>query len=110
MTSVDSHLFSIQQLDAATANTTDSPGTIALTGHLPGGGTVTQTLNVTTTFQTFGIDPSFTGLTSVDFKSNSLTLDNIRVDSATAVPELSTFAMLAGAVAVCALRRKPLRE
>jgi hypothetical protein len=109
MTAVDSHLFSIQQLNAATANTTDSPGAIVLTGHLTGGGTVTQTLNVTTSFQVFGIDPSFTGLTSVDFSSNSLTLDNIQVDAGAAVPEPSTFATLAGVVLAFALRRKLVR-
>jgi hypothetical protein len=106
MTATDSHLFSIQQLDAATANTTDAPGTIVLTGHLFGGGAVTQTLDITPTFQTFSIDPGFTGLTSVDFVSTSLSLDNIQVDAPAAAPEPSTFAMLAMVVAGFAFRRK----
>jgi hypothetical protein len=67
-------------------------------------------LNVTTNFQTFGINSSFTGLTSVDFSSSSLTLDNIQVDAGAAVPEPPTFVMLGGIAAVLALRRKLLRQ
>jgi len=110
MQAADSHIFTLSSLFAATGSSTGT-GTIQLTGNLDGGGTVSQTLNVTSDFTSFTINPSFTNLSSVTFLTSSTGggLDNLLVDGAAAAPEPASLMLVGIGVAVCALHRRKKR-
>lgn len=113
-------VFSLSQFDFATPVDnylgffgTSASSLVTVTGFLFGGGTVSQDFSpVVGTFQTFVLNGSFTGLTSVQFTANGNNnrgaYDNIVVQDG-AVPEAATWAMFIagfGMVGAVARRRR----
>lgn len=95
--------FSIQSFDATfwgiPNNFDGSNGNIAVTGHLDGGGTLSQTFTVDTNpaFETFLFGPAWANLASVEFQNvqGRIAFDNFVVDEAVAaVPEPAALAVL----------------
>jgi hypothetical protein len=96
LTTINGRPFAIQSIDLAEMYLGSQPSTEPTTfiGTLVGGGTVTQTFDVSnTSFQTYLFGGSFSGLTSVSWTATTETpqFANINVS---AVPEPSTWAML----------------
>ena len=68
------------------------PKTLTVVGYKPMAGTVTNYFSVTSqAFQTFSLDPSFTGVFKVDVLNASWSLDNVVVSG---VPEPSASALI----------------
>lgn len=100
MSPVGGGTFSLSQIAAAVYFTSAPPDTLILTGQLSGGGTVTQTLDTSTTWTTYVLS-GFTNLTSLTFQDGTsgdflvapgFGIDNINLGSP--VPESSSWAML----------------
>lgn len=80
---------------------------VAFTGHIVGGGTVSQTFQTDGSFglETFNFNSGFTNLTSLDFTgANGTTyqIDNLKVQT---IPEPSSLALL-GAAGLAAMTRR----
>ena len=107
-------VFSLLNFNASTlvnAGTT----VLTLTGHVSGGGTLSQTFNTLGNFQwsLFSLT-NWNNLTSVDIASSNLTtgtgLDNITYNQSASVPEPSVFLLLGlGLAGMCWGRRDKLR-
>jgi hypothetical protein len=117
MTPVSGVPFALTGFDAATMFPDLGSGGIVVVGSLFGGGTVTENINVTTTFGAFILPATFTNLTSVrfsnaipsDFRQDpSFSLDNIVIDGGNRVPDAGSVAPLffVAVVGLIAFRRK----
>lgn len=107
--------FSLAQFDFGSGYPGDGQtvSLLTLTGYLVGGGTVTQQIiPLGQDFSTYLVDTSFTNLLAVTFDasgdSNRAAYDNIHVDSAGAVPEPASWAMMVGGFGLmgAAMRRR----
>ena len=118
LTKVGGGTFSLFSLDAGNLNFTAgfvtpplSAQSILAVGHLFGGGTVTQTLQLSDTWATFNL-LSFTSLISVDFSATwnavpNPAFDNLVVSSETPLPAaLPLFTTGLGALGLLGWRRK----
>lgn len=107
--------FNFTGMDAATAYTSFGNGQIQIIGNKVGGGTVSEFINVTTTFSAVSLTQSYTNLTSLlirdavggSFASGpAFSVDNINVVAAP-VPEPASMAALGlGLTAVLRRRRR----
>lgn len=105
-------VFSMQSFNAATI-AIGSVATLILTGHVSGGGTLTQTFNTLSPnlWSLFSLT-NFNNLTSVNITSTQpiTGLDNISYTQSAAVPEPSVFLLLSlGLAGMCWGRRDKLR-
>lgn len=114
MTDLGSASFDLASFDAATANSTDT-NIIDIVGTLAAGGTVTASVSVDGTFDSYTLS-GFTGLSSVVFSSRNsgsynfggFSLDNLSSTAATvAAPGSLALAGLALLAAAGVARRKP---
>jgi hypothetical protein len=114
-------VFTLNQIDAATARANFSSGQIEVIGNLFGGGTVSSLFNVTNTFTTFVLPGTYTNLVSVLVKDTvggtwqngpGFGLDNIVFNNGTvAVPEPGTFAAAGlGALVLLGVSRRRRRQ
>lgn len=112
MTKVGGGTFAVSALDAATY-WTGSTGTVELIGALLGGGTVTTSLSIGSSWASFTLPSTFVGLTSLTFRDTQTAgflvapgfgLDNINT---AVVPEPEAYALtFAGLLTVGALVRR----
>lgn len=111
MTNTGGTTFDISSLEAATANTGDS-NQLLITGTLFGGGTITETLTIDGSFDSYSIT-GFNNLVSVSFASvnsgsynfGGFSLDNINLDAAS-VPEPASLALLGLGIAGLGIARR----
>jgi len=89
---IDGSAFNLTSIDLGLGYFNDSnTASVYLSGHLVGGGVVSQSFEINKSFQTF--NPIFTNLTSLSITSSSdgyLVADNINVS---AVPEPTSYAL-----------------
>lgn len=108
ITQIGDSTFNFTSLDLGLGYFNDSiSATVKLSGHLVGGGVISQSFEINKSFQTF--NPGFTNLTSLSITSSApgyLVADNINV---TAVPEPTSYALFIlgiGLIFVSVQRRK----
>ncbi|MBX3616948.1 FxDxF family PEP-CTERM protein [Nitrosomonas sp.] len=108
MTPTTGGTFSIFSLDAS-VYWTGATGTLDIIGNLFGGGTVTTSLSISSTWQNFLLPGTFTNLVSVEFRDSQsgsflsapgFGVDNINI---TPVPEPETYAMLLAGLGLLSL-------
>lgn len=114
MTKIGGGAFGVSALDAS-VYWTGATGQIDMVGQLSGGGTVSTTLSVSSTWASFGFG-TFNGLVSLTFSDTTsgafltapgLGIDNINTAPGTATPEPASCALLsAGLIALGALARR----
>ena len=64
--------FSLSSIDLASVYPNDVPDAITVTGNYVGGGQISTTLNLTSTFATFNLGVGWNNLQSVDFGASSV--------------------------------------
>ena len=108
LSAVDNSPFSISSIDLASIFAgAATPGPLTFTGHVVGGGVVTQTFNVAfggapPLFSTFTFSPAFSSLVSLDLAPNGhsdLTgtpyqFSNIRLNATSVAPEPATLLLV----------------
>jgi hypothetical protein len=96
LTTIDGRPFAIQSIDLAEMYLGARPATepTTFTGTLVGGGTVTQTFDVSNaSFQTYLFSGGFSGLTSLSWTATTETPQFANINVST-VPEPATWAMM----------------
>jgi hypothetical protein len=108
-TSADGKPFDLFGIDMAPLNGSVGPRTVAFTGTLAGGGTVTQSFTTggAVALAPFVFGSEFTNLVSVDFTPGSVNFDNI--EAGAFVPEPSSAVVLGAAIGVAGLRSRRRR-
>lgn len=123
MAESNSSLFSVSQLFGATGLTNEGDGKLLVIGQLGAGGTVTETLSLTPTFQTLSLNSSFTGLSKLILASGEtgatgsepgFALDDIVVNSnsgsitgpVAGTPEPGTIILMALGLGVAGIWRR----
>lgn len=110
---VDGAAFTLVSIQLSTLVSNGTSPAVTFTGHLVGGGTVTQTFTPTVFgFQTFNFNSSFTNLLSVTWhqgtdERNAHQFDNIVVDP---VPEPSAMILLGSGLVAAATRIRKWRR